>query len=127
MSDAEIQTLFQNYKNFPALNQALRRSGPHGNVMVRTHLDTAAMATLNNKSYPYANGAEIVKQSHRTADGPIETVYMMKKIAGYDPDNGDWFYARTNAEGTVADRGRIQMCISCHKGASNKDYVYGFE
>ncbi|MBF2054178.1 MAG: cytochrome P460 family protein [Candidatus Sericytochromatia bacterium] len=127
MSDTEIQTLVQNYQSFPALNEELKRSGTHENMMVRTYLDPTAMAAFNSQSYPYANGTEIVKQGHKTADGPVEALFIMKKIAGYDPENGDWFYAMTNGDGMVGDKGRIQMCISCHGAVRSKDFVYGFE
>ena len=127
MTDAEIQTLIQNYKEFPALNEDLKRSGTHENMLVRTHLDPKAMAAFNSKTYPYANGVEVVKQGHKTADGPVEALFIMKKIAGYDSENGDWFYAMTNGDGMVGDKGRMQMCSSCHGAVRNKDFIYGFD
>lgn len=127
MTAAEIQTLSQNYLRFPALNEELVRSGPHGR-MVRTHLDPTAMQNFETQTYPYAEGAEIVKQAHNTADGPIAVLYFMKKIAGYDPANGDWFYAVTDASGNnIQQQGRVPLCISCHGGARAKDFVFGFE
>lgn len=127
MSADEIQILIQRYKDFPSLNTDLKRSNTHGGIMVRTHLDPTAMEAYQNNAFPYANGVEVVKEGHANADGPVNALYIMKKIEGYDPENGDWFYARANGDGVVAEQGRMQMCISCHRVARDKDFIYGFE
>ena len=127
MSESEIQALIQSYKDFPALNTDLKRSDTHQGMMVRTHLDPTAMQAYQNKAFPYANGAEVVKEGHMGADGPVSALFIMKKIEGYDPENGDWFYAMANGDGMVGEQGRMQMCISCHGAARDKDFIYGFE
>lgn len=125
-SDADLKTLAKSYTTFAALNTELRKSPTHDGMMVRTHLDVATMQAYNSKSYPYPEGATAVKEGHMTADGPIKTLFMMKKIKGYDPNNGDWFYAMAAPDGTAMQKGRVQMCISCHSTVKNKDYLYGF-
>lgn len=61
---------------------------------------------------------------------------MFKREPGYDPENGDWFWAKylPNGEldknpmgmqlaGRVA-KGESQGCIACHSGAPGKDMVF---
>lgn len=126
-TDADLKALAVAYKAFPALNQELKRSDTHNGMMVRTHLDVATMQAFNGKSYPYPDGATAVKEGHMTANGPIQTLFVMKKVKGYDPNNGDWFYAMTAPDGMAMQKGKIQMCISCHTTARNQDFLYGFK
>lgn len=126
MTDAEISALAKSYTSLPALNTELKKSPTHEGMMVRTHLDQAAMTAFTNKSFPLPDGSVSVKEGHKTAEGPVEMLFVMKKIKGYDSANGDWFYAMVAPDGTAKGKGKIQMCISCHSTAKNKDYIYGF-
>jgi hypothetical protein len=126
-SDADLKAFIQAYTGFQALNQDLRPSPQHGGIYVRTYLDQAADVAYKSKSYPFPDGAVAAKEGHTGATGPIERVYMMKKIKGYDPANGDWFYAMMAPDGAPRLKGKVSLCISCHSGAKGKDYVFGFE
>ncbi|MCA1775588.1 MAG: hypothetical protein LC676_08270 [Loktanella sp.] len=60
---------------------------------------------------------------------------MFRREEGYDPDNFDWFWARYNPDGSVAQNpagmalaGRVAKgmedgCIACHQGAAD-DMVF---
>lgn len=61
---------------------------------------------------------------------------MFRREDGYDPDNGDWFWAAFMSDGTVVKNemgvqmaGRIakgmdEGCIACHSSADGEDYVF---
>ena len=125
-SDADLKALAKSYTSFPALNTELKVSPTHQGMLVRTHLDATATQAYNSKSYPFSDGATAVKEAHKSADGPTEALFVMKKIKGYDSANGDWYYAMTAPDGTAMQKGKVQMCISCHSTVKNKDYIYGF-
>ena len=57
-------------------------------------------------------------------DNGTGTVVMVKQ-AGFDPDNGDWYYEMRDGAGSVVDSGAIQMCIDCHSASSATDYLAG--
>lgn len=60
---------------------------------------------------------------------------MFRREAGYDPENLDWFWARYNPDGSVAQnpmgmalagrvaKGMDEGCIACHQGAAG-DLVF---
>lgn len=127
LSDTELKNIAQSYTSYTALNQDLRSSQAHGGIWVKTYLDAATDKAFQAKSYPFPDGATAVKEGHPSADGAVEKLFVMRKIKGYDPANGDWFYAMTDAKGQVQQKGKLQMCISCHSNAKAKDYLYGFE
>ena len=50
---------------------------------------------------------------------------MVKMPPGYDPENGDWWYASYDATGIkVSEQGRLAGCIPCHKQAARTDYLF---
>lgn len=126
MSETELSSLATAYKEYMAINAELKESKIHGS-RVKTFLDKDAFEAYQAKSFPYADGTVAVKESYGSPDGSPEKLYVMKKIKGYDPDNGDWFYAITSTNGVASQSGRISMCIGCHTKAKAKDYLYGFD
>ena len=61
---------------------------------------------------------------------------MYKREAGYDPEDGDWFWAKYNPDDTVqknpagvALAGRVAKgaphgCIACHSEAPGGDLIF---
>ncbi len=48
----------------------------------------------------------------------------MYKVAGYDPEHNDWFWAKHDANGGIEVEVRGQGCIACHGGKSANDYIW---
>ncbi|MCK6529038.1 cytochrome P460 family protein [Myxococcota bacterium] len=68
-----------------------------------------------------------VKEAYTDETGAtIAGLTVMQKIAGYDPDGGDWFYAEYAPDGTVSAAGKVDMCIGCHEGAST-DFLFSVQ
>jgi LPXTG-motif cell wall-anchored protein len=54
----------------------------------------------------------------------------MYKVEGYNPEGGDWFWAKYQPDGSVDAAGKVASCAGCHLGiADNKDGIlrWGFE
>lgn len=65
-----------------------------------------------------------VKEQYSDLDGTTLTALtVMQKVPGYDPEHGDWFWAMYDADGMVAEAGRVEMCSGCHSAAPT-DYVH---
>ena len=61
------------------------------------------------------DGAILVKEGYDDAAGtPVNGVTAMKKIPGFAPENGDWFWASYEPDGTVKSSGSVAFCIGCH-------------
>ena len=112
---------------------------PHGAI-----LDTLqATVTVNDDSGPV-----IIKKNFRgdgltvsqVSDDPqkfLESVTVMFKRAGFDPEDKDWFWAKYTPTGTlmknpkdmalagkVAKGASAAGCIACHKAAPGGDFVF---
>lgn len=94
------------------------------------YLDEAAMAAARGASFPYAEGSTLVKERMDPATLVVTTLYAMRKVAGFDPENGDWQYAVFEREGAGAFGGgwlsaeNAGMCVGCHVGAAENDYTF---
>jgi len=96
--------------------------GTHGNF-VQIWLNQEALPSFEDSistDLPY--GSISVKEGYSSSDGSsINTITVMKKIEGFDPDHGDWFWASFDTNGDVNKAGSVSSCYNCH--ISGKDYI----
>lgn len=121
-----LKGIVDEYKNYTKINDTRVKSNQHGGIFVNTLINKTGIDSFRNKKYPYSEGSIVIKEGFDTETSDLSKIYVMKKIKGYDPQNGDWLYAVTDPSGKVQMSGKIQMCISCHVAGKDKDYVFGF-
>ena len=93
--------------------------------------EVGAEAALT-RSFPFPEGSELVKESTDTDTLSVFVITAMRKVAGFDPDNGDWQYGmfERGEDGAFAGMwietgtDMHQMCVSCHVGAAATDYAF---
>jgi hypothetical protein len=114
---------------------------PHG-MILRTFINDIAVQDSQGNATEFSDGAIIIKENHMPgetdisameAQAPVEgfegnlaALTFMVKVDGYNPEAGDWFWAKTTADGTVETAGKDPMCISCHTQAVDNDFVFNF-
>ncbi|MGB1014088.1 MAG: hypothetical protein ACPG4T_08150, partial [Nannocystaceae bacterium] len=89
-------------------------------------------ADYSSADVTFPAGALIIKKHYSDADEPEGWTVMFKADAGYNPDAGDWWWARILEDGTYGDaegtpiKGIWPSCIGCHTPAgANADWVRG--
>ena len=123
------EDIWQEIQGYSNWGQALDWSGvkasldgTHGNF-VQIWLNQEALPSFEDSTsanLPY--GSISVKEGYSSSDGTsINTITVMKKIEGFDPDHGDWFWASFDPNGDVNKAGSISSCYNCH--ASGTDYI----
>ena len=94
----------------------------HGSS-VQTWYNQIAFDALVNEEASMPENAIVVKEGYLDETGnDINTITVMKKIAAYNPDAGDWYWASFAVDGSVNTSGTVDFCISCH-AASQRDYL----
>ncbi|MCA9590923.1 MAG: hypothetical protein KC657_36750 [Myxococcales bacterium] len=80
-------------------------------------------------SFTAPEGTVSIKELDMTGDGTKTGIaVMIKKPAGYDAANGDWYYDIRDTAGNVMSDpppGKTAMCIQCHVGGKSTDYLLG--
>lgn len=76
----------------------------------------------------FPDGTVIVKRSTREGDGYVHLVAVMRKLAGSDPEHGDWEfveYTRDAAQEPFAEIASGSICTSCHmQAADDGDWAF---
>lgn len=105
-----------------------QKRDPHKDKFITVYvnpLGTKAMMQEKNPRFP--QGSVIVKEKLPSKDSssPELLTVMIKREAGFNPENGDWEYmAVDGAVKTVQARGRLENCQACHTIVKDTDFVY---
>ena len=93
---------------------------PHGKF-VRVFVNPIGADTQEAPAY----GTIIVKENYSSEDlTSLESLTIMQRSEGYDPDNDDWFWARYTPAGELTHSGKVESCSNCHFDAGGDDFVF---
>jgi hypothetical protein len=99
--------------------------------------DRSAM-TIVKKNYAgqdLARGDVLARPGEHLASVTV----MFRREDGYDPENGNWFWAKYGADGSLESnpagvplagrvaKGMEEGCIACHAEAPGGDFVYSYD
>lgn len=113
---------YQNWSLFPGKGGLYEGKHPHG-ALLTSYVNEVALNGINNKVGTLADGAIIIKENYMP-DKTLGAVTVMYRVKGYDPDAGDWFWAKYGADGSIAKEGKVVGCIGCHTAAIGNDWVF---
>ena len=113
---------YQGWALMPGTERMRTGKQPHG-ALQNVYANDVAMKGFAAKSSPMPNGTLIVKENF-TADSIPQGMTIMYKKAGYNPEAGDFFWLKVDANMKVQAEGKVAGCISCHTAAAGaKDYL----
>ncbi len=114
------------------LNKSFEQSA-HPNAKDIYFNDIAAQSigdTLVNSSFPFAEGSVVLKERTDPETLNVVTLYTMRKVAGFNPEGGDWQYGvfERQEDGSFGGGWRsieqAQGCAACHSLVADKDFTY---
>ncbi|MFQ5591204.1 MAG: cytochrome P460 family protein [Phycisphaerae bacterium] len=115
---------YQEWAQFPDREGTQPSVLPHG-PMSRVFISREVESALTSFSGALPDGSIIVKENVGTSPDVTEAALtVMWKVQGFDPDNGDWFWANMTPEGEIVSEGRVAACAACHGGARENDFVF---
>ena len=95
---------------------------PHGAFLKLYANDIAVRAAKENKPMP--DGAILVKENYGKDKTTLMAITPMYKVKDYNPQGGDWFWAKYGPEGEIMASGKIEGCIKCHSAAKDHDWRF---
>ena len=108
---------YTKWGQWPDYKGVQKSRSPHGDsnqVFVSPNL-------LKVTAAPAPYGSIQVKEAYDQG-GKLVNITVMYKLKGYNPDAGDWFWAKFTPQGQAGPYGKPRGCIRCH-GASKSDYI----
>ena len=115
------------------------RLNPQKNFITSAHptakdvyVDAVGTDAALTRSFPFPDGSVLIKESIDPEARSVVVVTAMRKVAGFDPANGDWQYAMFERMddgsfgGGWIDAGTDMhsMCVTCHTAAAANDYAF---
>jgi hypothetical protein len=110
------------WKMWPGTHALYPGKSPHG-AFLTTYVNGPALKAIEAKKGALPEGAIIAKQNF-DKDKKYVALTVMYKVKGYDPEEGDWFWAKYSPAGKVEAEGKISGCINCHTKARDNDFVF---
>jgi len=95
---------------------------PHG-AYLKVYANTVALKAAR-EGKPMPEGAIIVKENYGKDKKTLMAVTPMYRIKGYNPEAGDWYWAKYGADGAVLKAGKVKGCIDCHAVQKTKDWIF---
>lgn len=112
----------QRWEMWPAKDSLYTGTEPHG-ALLTTYVNRPALRSIVQREGVMQYPAIIVKENY-TPDKKLAALTVMYKVKGYNPEAGDWFWAKYAPDGKVEAEGKIAGCITCHAKAKDNDYLF---
>lgn len=107
---------------WPGYTEIYPGKSPHG-AYLKLYANTIALkAAREGKLMPY--GAILVKENYGKDKKTLMAITPMYRIKGYNPDGGDWFWAKYGPNGEVIKAGKVKGCIECHSMQKSNDWLF---
>jgi hypothetical protein len=97
----------------------LEGNEPHGSLH-KVYVNDKAYAS---HSTPIEYGAIVVKENYNKKK-KLMAITVMYKVNGYNPEVGDWFWARYTPKGKAKPYGKPKGCVGCHSANADNDFIF---
>ena len=112
---------YKSWDKWPGKGELYKGTEPHGSFLT-TYVNDIAMKSIK-KMKGMGNNSIIVKENY-APNKKLVAVTAMYKVKGYDPDNGDWFWVKYDAEFNVLSEGKVKGCLACHGTVPDNDFIF---
>jgi len=109
---------YKNWRAWPDYEGVQPARGPH-KPLNRVFVNGRGLSSQK----PPANFGTIEVKETLTQEMQLRNITVQYKIEGYNPDDGDWFWAMYDPDGAVKMAGKLDGCIGCHASAKDNDYI----
>ena len=92
---------------------------PHG-TLHRVYVNDRAMKSAGP---PLQYGSIEVMENYQGEGEALHNITVMYKAYGYNPPDGDWYWAKYTADGKPIEHGKPRSCIGCHGTRAKNDFV----
>jgi hypothetical protein len=108
---------------FPGHEGLYPGESPHG-AYLKLYVNKPALLAIAAMKTDLPEGAILVKENYAEDRETLVAVTPMYKVGGYNPEGGDWFWAKYGADGQVAAEGKVASCIDCHRSVKDNDWIF---
>jgi hypothetical protein len=112
----------ESFSLWPGKGKLYTGTEPHG-MLLTTYVNKTALGAIQGKKGTMPAGAIVVKENYMP-DKKLAAITVMYKVAGFNPEAGDWFWVKYAPDGTIEKEGKVGGCIGCHGNKKGNDFLY---
>lgn len=109
------------FKLWPGKGEQYKGTEPHGSLLT-TYVNDRAMKSIKDKS-GMLNNSIVVKENY-APNKELMAITVMYKVKGFNPEGGDWFWAKYDANFKTLASGKVDGCLGCHGTVKDNDYIF---
>lgn len=113
---------YTEWDHWPGTEGMYEGQSPHG-AYLKLYVNEISFVALAHNKKEMPQSSIIVKENYNK-DKKLVAITPMYKIDGYNPEAGNWFWAKYSADGEVMASGKVESCISCHSKKKDDDYLF---
>lgn len=98
-------------------------TAPHGAIL-RTFVNNIAYDAIQHGMTSLPAGSILSKQNFTPEKVLAATTIMVKMEEGFNPDAGDYFWAKVQPDGTIDAAGAPAGCVGCHGAQKANDWLF---
>lgn len=115
------QEPYKKWKKWPGKGEMFKGAEPHGSLLT-VFVNEKALTSIKRMK-GMTNNSIIVKENY-APNKDLVAITVMYKVKGYNPEAGDWFWAKYGADWEVIAEGKVKGCLACHTSAKGNDYIF---
>jgi hypothetical protein len=113
---------YEQWSFYPGHEGMYEGTSPHG-AYLKLYANDIAMDAARQGN-PMPAGAILVKENYAEDRETLAAVTPMYKVEGYNPEAGNWFWAKYGPKGKIEAEGKVEGCIKCHSQREDRDYIF---
>ena len=113
---------YSGWSYWPGREGLYKGTQPHG-ANLKVYVNGPALEAARSGK-PMPSGAIILKENYGKDAKSLMAVTPMYKVEGYNPEGGDWFWAKYRADGEVEKAGKVEGCINCHRARKDQNWIF---
>lgn len=115
------ETDYKTYSFWPDHDDIQPGQSPHGTYH-KIYINKTLSEALPSKERVLPEGSIIVKEN-LDSQKSLDAITVMVKVKDFNPDAGNWFWAKYTPDGEILAEGTPGGCIGCHEGMDKNDYI----
>jgi Cytochrome P460 len=122
-SETDLKSEIEGYEDWAQpegwVGAVVSCDGSHGPRVDIWYNQIAADALFNGEQ-TLPDGAALVKEAYEEDGVTPAKMSAMRKVDGFSPDNGDWFWGLFADDGSTLSSGDLDTCYSCHSAGQDR-------
>lgn len=117
-----VEEPYHQYPAWPGKEGFYESTMPPGKIF-KLYINNLSLDTAAYKKGLFPYGSLLIKEVY-TDDKRLSLITVMYKEKGFNPEEHDWYWVKYKPGGNVQMEGKVKLCIECHEGMAENDYVF---